>query len=120
MQKTFRVSGDLSDLYNLEKLEELFSSSGLEFCLEDEENLYLTNDTVDLHIYGSMIGILSDNCYLVGGTIEGDFETVDKFLREVASLLESRNILYDLNFYEDCDGEPPEEYRITHPNFYES
>jgi hypothetical protein len=117
MTNTYRVAGDLNDT-NINLISEAFFSSAIEAKLEDEENLHIIGSGIKLRVYESITQGLSGNYdFLISGYMEGDFETVEKLLKEIASLLESRNIVYNFEFYEDCDGEPPEEYCIKHPDF---
>jgi hypothetical protein len=115
-QKTYRVMGDLVKT-DMTILNEVFSATDMRIRLKNYEDLFVTNETVDLHVYVSTGHVSGNYNYLIGGTIEGEFETVEKVLKEIASLLESRNIVYNFEFYEDCDGEPPEEHCIKHPDF---
>jgi hypothetical protein len=117
MEQSYRIAGDIEKT-NMEILNEILSSTDMKVRLKNDENLYITNECIDLHIYESMRNPLGNYNYLVGGTIEGELELVEKIIREIASLLENRDIVYNFEFYEECEaGDVSEEFQIKHPNF---
>jgi hypothetical protein len=117
-QKTYRIMGELVET-NIELIHRIFSLPDMKARLKNDESLFLTNEAVDLHIYESGRTLVGDYDYLVGGFIEGEFETVETKLREMASLLEAENVVYNFEFYEEREPEDAatEEYQIKHPDF---
>jgi hypothetical protein len=117
MKKIYRISGDLEST-DIELLKTLFQIPGMSIRSKNSEELFVKNDNVDLHIYESTTSPSESKDYLIGGTIEDEFLAVEKLIKEIASLLERNNVVYNFEFYQDClSGEVSEEFVIKHPNY---
>ncbi len=117
MKEVCRVAGDLQDT-NVEILEKILQIPGMKTRSKNAEELFIESDNVDLHIYESTTGSADSKDYLVGGTIEDQLQSVEIFIKEIASLLERNDVIYNFEFYRDClPGEVSQEVVIRHPNF---
>jgi uncharacterized protein YlzI (FlbEa/FlbD family) len=116
-KRMYRIAGDLQNT-NIETLEEILQIPGMKVRLKNSEELFIKGDNVDLHIYESTIGSVDGKDYLIGGTIENQLQLVEIFIKEIASLLERNNVIYNFEFYRDCSpDEVSQEVIVRHPNF---
>jgi len=110
---------------NMKELDKIFKQlfNDYPYSIENMSELYVENDDFDIFIHDDNVvreGYSKGNYdYLVSGLHNGGLDKAQNLLNKIAEVLESYNLKYSFEFFEENlqGAEKEKQYIIRHPEF---